>query len=457
MFLLLVYVCPVFLFVYLSLRWKRFRNSTKSIAFFHPYCNAAGGGERVLWLAVSALQDNFKNYEIVIYCGDVNLNTERILQKVEDTFQIVVSNRIKFIHLRTRFLLEAARYPFFTLLFQSLASVVVAFEAIWKFCPDVYIDTTGFSFTHLVFKGLASCKVVCYVHYPTVSSDMLNSVTMCNVSFNNRKFITKSILLTKMKIFYYNVFAILYGFVGRLADVICVNSNWTKEHIITLWKSPSKTFLVFPPCDVNRFQKCAVKDKIDPIIISVAQFRPEKNHSLQLQAFKILSEKLNLLQSERCKLVIIGGCRNNDDEQRVILLKDECRQLGIESKVIFQVNASFNELLKIVESSKIGIHTMYNEHFGISIVELMAAGAIVVANNSGGPKCDIIENGVNGFLALTAEEYADCLFKVINMHETQLEQIRNAARATVKKFSDNEFITSFMDCVSPLINSGNHE
>ena len=33
---------------------------------------------------------------------------------------------------------------------------------------------------------------------------------------------------------------------------------------------------------------------------------------------------------------------------------------------------------------------MWNEHFGISIVEMMAAGLVVVAHNSGGPKGDII-------------------------------------------------------------------
>lgn len=27
------------------------------VAIFHPYCNAGGGGERVLWCAVRALQN----------------------------------------------------------------------------------------------------------------------------------------------------------------------------------------------------------------------------------------------------------------------------------------------------------------------------------------------------------------------------------------------------------------
>ena len=30
-----------------------------SVAFFHPYCNAGGGGERVLWCAVRAVQTRY--------------------------------------------------------------------------------------------------------------------------------------------------------------------------------------------------------------------------------------------------------------------------------------------------------------------------------------------------------------------------------------------------------------
>jgi alpha-1,2-mannosyltransferase len=33
---------------------------------------------------------------------------------------------------------------------------------------------------------------------------------------------------------------------------------------------------------------------------------------------------------------------------------------------------------------------MWNEHFGIGVVEYQAAGLISVVNNSGGPKIDIV-------------------------------------------------------------------
>ena len=37
-------------------REYRTRGIATTVAFFHPYCNAGGGGERVLWTAIRAIQ-----------------------------------------------------------------------------------------------------------------------------------------------------------------------------------------------------------------------------------------------------------------------------------------------------------------------------------------------------------------------------------------------------------------
>lgn len=42
-------------------------------------------------------------------------------------------------------------------------------------------------------------------------------------------------------------------------------------------------------------------------------------------------------------------------------------------------------------SVQLGLHTIQNEHFGIGIVEYMAAGVIAVVHDSGGPKMDIVK------------------------------------------------------------------
>jgi alpha-1,2-mannosyltransferase len=78
-------------------------------------------------------------------------------------------------------------------------------EALSKVCPDVYLDTMGYAFTMPLFKYVGGCKVGCYVHYPTISTDMLQAVKSRRAAFNNRRSIANSALFTKLKLIYYKV------------------------------------------------------------------------------------------------------------------------------------------------------------------------------------------------------------------------------------------------------------
>lgn len=81
---------------------------------------------------------------------------------------------------------------------------------------------------------------------------------------------------------------------GRSAHTIMVNSSWTENHILQLWDTPFKTHRVYPPCEVSHLkslQRLADDDKI--IIMSISQFRPEKDHPLQLQAMYELRSLIN--------------------------------------------------------------------------------------------------------------------------------------------------------------------
>ena len=70
--LVLIYLCLKFL---IKIRDKRYRSEnglrddTKIIAFFHPYCNSGGGGERVLWVALRALHQKHPKCHFVVYTG----------------------------------------------------------------------------------------------------------------------------------------------------------------------------------------------------------------------------------------------------------------------------------------------------------------------------------------------------------------------------------------------------
>lgn len=56
----------------------------------------------------------------------------------------------------------------------------------------------------------------------------------------------------------------------------------------------------------------------------------------------------------------------------------------------FILNAPYPEVLRWLSQASIGLSTMVDEHFGINIVEFMAAGVIPVTHASGGPLKDIV-------------------------------------------------------------------
>lgn len=212
-----------------------------------------------------------------------------------------------------------------------------------------------------------------------------------------------------------------------------VNSSWTENHILQLWDVPFKTHRVYPPCEVGHLKNLQHTGKGDEfVILSVGQFRPEKDHPLQLQA---LYELRTLLAHDealwsRIKLVIAGSCRNDEDYERLKNMQDLSKHLSLENNVQFKVNVPYDDLLKLYQTANIGIHTMWNEHFGIGIVECMAAGLIMVAHRSGGPLLDIVETSEgsqNGFLATDAIEYADNILNII-VNNVEMNGIRSAAR-----------------------------
>ncbi|XP_034033867.1 GDP-Man:Man(3)GlcNAc(2)-PP-Dol alpha-1,2-mannosyltransferase-like [Thalassophryne amazonica] len=436
-------------------RWAR--DGCPTVAFFHPYCNAGGGGERVLWCAIRTLQNRYAGINFVVYTGDLGVTSQQILQGARRRFNIMLPRPVQFVFLRHRLLVEPSLFPHFTLLGQSMGSIFLGWEALMEFVPDLYVDTMGYAFTLPLFRYLGGCSVASYVHYPTISTDMLSVVRERNPRFNNPHFVSNSLFLSAFKVVYYCMFALLYGMAGSCSDLIMVNSSWTLDHILSLWRAPNRTTVIYPPCDVGTFLDIPLeedKEKKCHSIISVGQFRPEKDHRLQIRAFKKVLDKRGEGCREGLKLVLIGGCRNQEDEDRVLMLRGLCQQLGVADRVEFKLNVPFEELKREMGEATIGLHTMWNEHFGIGIVECMAAGKVILAHKSGGPKLDIVvpfEGGQTGFLADDEDGYAEAIERILALPPASQLQIRQNARQSVARFSDQEFETCFHAALEPLM------
>jgi alpha-1,2-mannosyltransferase len=53
------------------------------VGFFHPFCNAGGGGERVLWAAIRATQQRWPEAVCVVYTGDHDVDKNQIIKRVQ--------------------------------------------------------------------------------------------------------------------------------------------------------------------------------------------------------------------------------------------------------------------------------------------------------------------------------------------------------------------------------------
>jgi alpha-1,2-mannosyltransferase len=65
-------------------------------------------------------------------------------------------------------------------------------------------------------------RVIAYVHYPTISSDMLEKVASRRSDYNNSSRVASSPTLSFIKLVYYRVFAWGYGLAGSCTDEIMV-------------------------------------------------------------------------------------------------------------------------------------------------------------------------------------------------------------------------------------------
>lgn len=84
----------------------------------------------------------------------------------------------------------------------------------------------------------------------------------------------------------------------------------------------------------------------------------------------------------------------------------------------------------------------------------MAAGTVILAHKSGGPKLDIVipyEGGQTGFLADDEDSYADAMERILSLTPAERMEIRRRARQSVGRFSDQEFEASFLAATEPLM------
>jgi alpha-1,2-mannosyltransferase len=262
---------------------------------------------------------------------------------------------------------------------------------------------------------------------------------------------------------YWEMFANFYTWVGATIDVVMTNSSWTQAHIRSLWgprrrelRMPSDIAVLYPPVAVEELEREVEvsetsEKKREKILLYIAQFRPEKNHQLILNAFAEFMA-YGTPATKDAKLVLIGSVRDDADSKRVYELRLLANELQIKDSVEFHLDASWPEILEWLGRASVGVNGMWNEHFGIGVVEYQAAGLISVVHNSGGPKRDIviaIDGDPTGFHATTATEFAEGFQQALSLQDKLA--MRRRARLSAKRFTEEEFAKGWISQMDKLV------
>jgi alpha-1,2-mannosyltransferase len=280
---------------------------------------------------------------------------------------------------------------------------------------------------------------------------MISQVEQGQGGVHSRGRLNKYPLIKYMKIFYYKLIMKLYQFMGnKCLSYAYVNSTWTLNHMKDLWNelyNRKKLSILYPPCSTALYREASKNHNRKNIIVSFAQFRPEKRQDMQIDILNDLKDQLvEFPEFQDLELHIIGGVRNKDDEQILENLKMKASQSKYKDYIKFLPNGSTEQIIEEMAQAKIGIHTMIAEHFGITLIEMMAAGLILVTHKSAGAEDDILKNEGGdkpGFLVKTKENYVEQLYEIIINYNEISSEILNSAKRRAEKFSDEAFQVQF--------------
>lgn len=181
---------------------------------------------------------------------------------------------------------------------------------------------------------------------------------------------------------------------ARVNKVIC-NSKFTKRSIDREFGVES--VVLYPPVAVEKFKP---KQK-ENIILNVGRFSEllqSKGQDILIKAFKRLVKR-----GGDWELLLVGGVEVGADKYLKKLLKlSASLPIKIVKSPDFKALRDFYGKAKIFWSaSGYGVNEKREpqkvEHFGITVVEAMAAGCVPVVYKAGGHK-EIVRNEVSGFL-----------------------------------------------------------
>jgi glycosyltransferase involved in cell wall biosynthesis len=167
---------------------------------------------------------------------------------------------------------------------------------------------------------------------------------------------------------YYRPASAYYRNRVRRVGILLSVSDFTRGFVEKKWERDSRT--VYPPCPVEAFSELSKVQKRENLVVTVGRIVPEKRFHMFVELARIVP---------KTRFVAIGS------------LSDEASVYYERLKKTAPENVSFvlsplRKVKDLLGRAMAYVHCAENEHFGITIVEAMAAGCVPIVHDSGGPR-----------------------------------------------------------------------
>jgi alpha-1,3/alpha-1,6-mannosyltransferase len=251
-----------------------------------------------------------------------------------------------------------------------------------------------------------------------------------------------------------------------MADQVLVNSRFTaaifRQTFPHLHAMPLE--VLYPGVDCTRYASCPADygptpvqdiggDPQEVLILSINRYERQMNLVLGIEALALLRERLSSAAFAHLRLVIAGGYDDRRQENRETFrdLQALVQQRRLAEHVVFLRSCTESERLALLALCRCVIYTPANEHFGIVLVEAMAAGRPVVAVASGGP-LETVRHEHTGLLCPpTAAAFAEALARLLVEPVVAKRMGQAGRRHVARHFSLAAFGTRLEAIVQALV------
>lgn len=249
------------------------------------------------------------------------------------------------------------------------------------------------------------------------------------------------------------------GFIGKILDsayrksysAFISNSEFTKEHLKKEWHVDST--VIYPPINMNFFDNSIYDEKVNQFIM-VGRIVPEKK-IMEILNWFISVCKMDLFKSFR---FIVAG--NMDKSHLTYFNSIKVLTDKSEGQISVMTDVPYDKLVELYKKSLFFIHAkgyledenvnpMLMEHFGMTTVEAMANACIPLVINKAG-QCEIVENGINGFLWNDVSEISGIVSDIIS-DSAKISFLQRNAVEKAKKYSIPEFNKNIENFFNNLI------